>query len=143
MKVFKVRKPGGPMRHRAVYTHLEKSAFKQRFTCCTSHSMLRLPRRCAILLCLGTGLILPSIERSNLRFSLSQYIRVWAFVAPLPLLSLHRLLVQSCSSLSNSFDCEKVLITFSFSRLTHSYGYASATDRPNCFASLPQKSKSW
>jgi len=29
------------------------------------------------------------------------------------------------------------------SPLIHSYGYASAGDRPTCFASLPQNSKSW
>ena len=45
-------------------SHLERSAFKQRFACSTSHSMLRLQS--------------------------SPYIRVWAFAAPLPLLTLLR-----------------------------------------------------
>ncbi len=124
-------------------SHLERSAFKQRFVCRTSHSMLRLPRRCAILLCLGNGPILPCIERSNLRFSPSPYLRIWAFAAPLPQLTLLRLLIQDCPSPRNPFDGEKVLRTFSFICLTHSYGYASATDHPTCFASLPQNSKSW
>ncbi len=42
-------------------SHLERSAFKQRFACCTFHSMFRLQS--------------------------SLYIRVWAFAAPLPLLT--------------------------------------------------------
>ncbi len=54
-----------------------------------------------------------------------------------------RLLVQGCPFLRNPFDGEKVLRTFSLTRLTHSDGYASAADCPTCFASLRQKSKSW
>ncbi len=124
-------------------SHLGRSTFKQRFVCCTSHSMLRLPRRCAILLCLDTGPILPCIERSNHRFSPNPCIRVGAFAAPQPLLTLLRLFVQGCPSLSNPFDGEKVLRTFSLIRLTHSYGYASVADCPTCLASLPRNSKSW
>jgi len=45
-------------------------------------------------------------------------------------------LIQGCSSVSNPFTGEKIHRIFPFVRLTHSYGYASAGDRPNCFASF-------
>ena len=79
------------------------------------------PDAAQILLCLGTG----------------PYIRVGAFAAPLPLLTLLRLLVCGCPSLRNGLDGEEFLRTFSFIRLIHSYRYASVVDRPTYFASLP------
>ena len=65
------------------------------------------------------------------------------FMGILTLLTLLHSLVQGCPSLRNPFDGETVLRTFSFVYLIHSNGYASAADRPTCFASLPQNSKSW
>ncbi len=47
-------------------------------------------------------------------------------------------MVQGIPSLVCPFTGEKVHWTFPFVRLTHSYGYASADDRPTCFASLTQ-----
>jgi hypothetical protein len=45
-------------------------------------------------------------------------------------------LIQGCSSVSNPFIGVKIHRIFPFIRFTHSYGYASAGDRPNCFASF-------
>jgi hypothetical protein len=45
-------------------------------------------------------------------------------------------LIQGCSSVSNPFIGVKIHRIFTFIRFTHSYGYASAGDRPNCFASF-------
>jgi hypothetical protein len=47
-------------------------------------SILRLPRRGVLVLCLGTGLIPQCIGRSNLRFSPSQTIHGLALAAPRP-----------------------------------------------------------
>jgi len=49
-------------------------------------------------------------------------------------------LIQGCSSVSNPFIEVKIHRIFTFIRFTHSYGYASAGDRPNCFASFPLNS---
>jgi hypothetical protein len=45
-------------------------------------------------------------------------------------------LIQGCSSVSNPFIGVKIHRIFPFIRFTHSYGYASAGDHPNCFASF-------
>ena len=44
------------------------------------------------------------------------------------------LLSQGCSSVSNPFTGEKIHRIFFYFRFTHSYGYASADDRPTLFA---------
>ena len=49
-------------------------------------------------------------------------------------------MVQGIPSLVCPFAGDKVHWTLSGIRLTHSYGYASAGDRPTCFASLTQNS---
>ena len=45
-------------------------------------------------------------------------------------------LIHGCSSVSNPFIEGKIHRIFPFIRFTHSHGYASAGDHPNCFASL-------
>ena len=45
-------------------------------------------------------------------------------------------LIQGCSSVSNPFIGVKIHRIFTFIRFTHSYGYASAGDLPNCFTSF-------
>jgi len=49
-------------------------------------------------------------------------------------------LIQGYSSVSNPFIEVKIHRIFTFIRFTHSYGYASAGDRANCFASFSLKS---
>ncbi len=97
--------------------HLGRSPFHLRFASCASQSLLRLE---------------PSLD-----------IRVQAFAAPIPLLTPLRWMVQGCPSLDNPFGGVKVHWTFTTFRLTHRHHYASAGDRPTCFASLPQESESW
>jgi len=50
----------------------------------------------------------------------------WAFLPDL--------LSQGCSSVSNPFTGAKIHRIFTYFRFTHSYGYASAADRPTLFA---------
>ncbi len=60
----------------------------------------------------------------------------------LNILSHHKLLVVNLHSVL--FGFWNILAShLERPALKRSYGYASAADRPTCFASLPQNSKSW